>query len=216
MLNPTIESSQVLEDLQVLLDGSPVEIPAGRCSLGAIRSHLETLALEKHRVLWSFNVAGAATRTADSSHHREPSCRVEGQTFELDDVPIRIVRIALEQTADAREELDSVIAISLADQDGVACELWWKLARQLKQPLLTLSLLPEDLFGTSNGTVSILQLRRWQLEQLGAILREVNEACWSRDQNKLPNALQNLALGWLNSLQGSLELWQETLIARRG
>jgi hypothetical protein len=56
-------------------------------------------------------------------------------------------------------------------------------------------------------------LRKWQLEQIAAIIAEVNEGCWSGDQRVLFNALENRALPWLNHLQNSLSLLHETLQA---
>src|ERR1700694_261750 len=46
-------------ELEVMLDGKPVVLPAQRRSLAAIRSYLETLALEQQRILFSLRVDGA-------------------------------------------------------------------------------------------------------------------------------------------------------------
>jgi hypothetical protein len=215
MLNTIIDSSFDtsfdLRNPEILLDGAPIESPRGSHSVGAIRSHLETIALEHHRVLWSFNVEGPPTMPAESS-----TCRVEGLTMDLDDVPLRLIRIALEQTAEAKAALHEVLLTALVNEFATAANLWWKLAKQIKQPLLTVSLLSENILDTPCGTASVSQIRRWQLQQLGAILREANEACWPQAQHKFHNVLETRVLVWLNNLQNSLELWQETLLAARG
>lgn len=66
--------------------------------------------------------------------------------------------------------------------EGVgAREFWWRLAPDLKAPLLTLSLVPEFACGPANGRASLTQLRKWQLQQLAGIIREVDEAWWTED-----------------------------------
>ncbi len=208
--NSSVDSSSDLKNPQILLDGSPIELPRGRHSVGAIRSHLETIALENHRVLWSFNVEEPTGRIAESFNYR-----VEGLTMDIDDVPLRLIRIALQQTAEAKAALHKVLLTALIQEYAAAAELWWKLAKQLKQPLLTVSLLSENIIDMPPGTASVSQIRRWQLQQLGAILREANEACWPQAKNKFPRVLETRVLVWLNNLQSSLELWQETLLAAR-
>jgi len=42
-----------------MLDGLPVGLPSGHRSVNAIRCHLETLALERHRILYSLSVDGS-------------------------------------------------------------------------------------------------------------------------------------------------------------
>ena len=94
----------------------------------------------------------------------------------------------------------------------MAREFWWNLTRQLKQPLLTLTLMPEQLCGYAYAGVSPTQLRKWQLQQLGMIMKDVDEACWAENPSVLANALENRVLPWLGSLEASLELWLETLL----
>ena len=60
-----------------------------------------------------------------------------------------------------------------------------------------------------------MQLRKWQLQQLAAILIEVDEASWSEDSAALSNALEYRVLPWLHGLGTSLELWHDTLSAKQ-
>jgi hypothetical protein len=73
-------------------------------------------------------------------------------------------------------------------------ELWWSLAQGLKQPLLTLSLLPEAVCGPANGSASPMQLRRWQLQQLAGIIQEVDRACQTENPTALSDALETRVL----------------------
>src|SRR5437899_305560 len=177
MVSDTLEpSSSLRNDLEVLLDGSAVELPEGAHSLSAIRSYLETLTLQRQRVLCSFCVDGVAIPRPDAW---QPSTfsRIEAETFDLDEVPLRLLRVAAEQARHAQTLLQSAISLVRASEGQLAREFWWNLARDLKQPLLTMALLPDPLTGYSYGGASVSQLRKWQLEQLGMILGAVDEAC---------------------------------------
>ena len=55
-------SSVASKQVEVLLDGQPIRLPSERVTLNAIRSYLETLALEYQRVITSFTVDGIAAR----------------------------------------------------------------------------------------------------------------------------------------------------------
>jgi hypothetical protein len=72
--------------------------------------------------------------------------------------------------------------------------------------------MPENLCGHSYAGVSPTQLRKWQLQQLGMIMKDIDEACWADDPRILANALECRVLPWLESMKASLELWLETLL----
>ena len=78
---------------------------------------------------------------------------------------------------------------------------------------LTLNLVPDSACGGAAGGASISQLRKWQLEQLAMILKDVDAACWSEDLGMLSHALDHRVVPWLEDLQASLELCYETLLA---
>jgi len=212
MYADTIDPSCVREDVEILLDGSPVKLPPGRRSLNGIQSYLETLALERERVLCHLSIDGLPTNLSRPTNKRN-FARVEAQTFRLDDMPLQLIRTALDQTAHAQSEVHSAISVVLVKEGLVAREFWWNLARQLKQPLLTLTLMPENLCGHAYAGVSPTQLRKWQLQQLGMIMKDIDEACWADDPRILANALESRVLPWLESMQATLELWLETLLA---
>jgi hypothetical protein len=212
MFSNTIDSRSEKE-IEVLLDGLPVRVPSGRRSPSAIRCYLDTLALARQRILHSFTIDGQPADPGRPLATDGTFRRVEGETFELEQLPLQLIKSAKQQCADARKSLESAIVVVLINYSDVARECWWDLARKLKEPLLTLSLLPEDLRGGSNSVVSFAQLRRWQLEQLADILKDVDKACWSEDTRVLSNVLENRVVPWLNSLSDSLSLLHDTLCA---
>jgi hypothetical protein len=103
------------------------------------------------------------------------------------------------------------VTLILINNSAWAREHWWNVVRVLNQPMLTLSLVPEGAYNSNPSGASLTQLRRWQLQQLAAILKDVDEACWLEDSSALSNALESRVLPWLYGLQTSLELWHETL-----
>jgi len=71
--------------------------------------------------------------------------------------------------------------------------------------------MPETAYGSKAPGASLVQLRKWQLQQLGAILRDIDEASCSDNPAALSTALESRVLPWLQGLETSLELWHETL-----
>jgi hypothetical protein len=196
-----------------MLDGLPVEIPAGRRSLASIRSYLETLAMERQRILCSFSVDGERANLNQTLATQKKFSRVAAETIDLDDLPLQLIQTALEQTAAARERVESAITLVLINEGRLAREFWWDLAQALKAPLLTLSLLPETICGPANGRASLVQLRKWQLQQLARIIKAVDAACGLEDSGVLSTALETEVLPWLQKLHESVSLWQETASA---
>jgi hypothetical protein len=215
MYTDTIPSTSVREDLDILLDGSPVRLPPGRHSLSGIRSHLETLALGQQRVLGFLSVdgipAGRARKVTEPGHFT----RVEGRTFALDQIPLQLIRMTMEQVEQARQNVQSAVSLMLINDAAVARELWWDLTKDLKLPLMTLSLLPETLSGAFPGGASATQIRKWQLQQLGELYKDVDGACCAHNAAVLAQALESRVLPWLDNLEASLALLHTTVSAGR-
>ncbi len=201
------------EEIVVLLDGSPVEIPSERYSLNSIRCYLEMLCLEKQRVLCSLSVDGLRVNLALPSASSGKFARIESESIALDESALLILKTALQQAEHAREAVEAAFTLVLINNHKVARELWWNLARQLKDPILTLSLLPDGACGPANGRASLRQLRKWQLEQIAAIIRDVDAVCSTDDTIQISNILENRVLPWLQKLNELIQLWHETVMA---
>ncbi len=197
---------------QVTLDAETVLLPAGRNSLNAIRSHLESLALAGQRVLASFAVDGCPLNLSLPLVDQQAFCRVDAQTIPLDELPLLLLTTAGQQVARARESVEAALTLVLINSHSTARELWWNLACQLKEPVLTLSLMPENLCQICCGT-TFHKLRRWQLEQIAVIVRKVDAACDSHDNIQLSDALEKLVLPWLEQLDEHIQLWRDTTLA---
>jgi len=110
--------------------------------------------------------------------------------------------------------VQTAVDLVLINEADRARELWWSLSLALKEPLLTLSLLPEGICGPGEGQASLMQLRKWQLQQLGAVIQDVNNACEWDNPLVLSDALEIRVLPWLTKLQEFLTLLQETILSR--
>lgn len=201
------------DEIEIILDGLPVGLPAGRRSLGAIRCHLEALALERQRILYSLSVDGQPVNLTLPLPGRETFCRVEAGTVALEETSLLLLKKAFQQTDYARECVETALTLVLINDGQVAHEVWWNLALVLKEPVLTLSLLPDNICGAPDGSTSATQLRKWQLEQIAAIIRDVDESCRSPETIPLSNALENRVLPWLQNLSDLISLWHETVLA---
>jgi hypothetical protein len=171
------------------------------------------MALQQQRVLCSIHVAGWAISGAARSAESAALLRVEASTMELGDRTSLILNMALEQSGRVMRRVTKAIALVLINEAKVARELWWSLAKELKEPVLTLSLLPDNVCGPSHGQASFTQLRKWQLEQLAAIIRDVDEACESESTLELSDALAAHVLPWIESQLQLIKLWRDTVRA---
>ena len=201
------------DEIAIFLDGLPVEIPLARNSPNSIRCFLETLALENQRVLCSLSIDGCATNLALPLPRFGKFSRIEAESIALDESVLLLLKTAHQQTSHVRDCVETALTLVLINDAQVAHELWWNLARQLKEPILTLSLLPDHLCGQGNGGASLKQLRKWQLEQVAAIIRHVDQACVTNDTIHISNALENRVLPWLERLGELIQLWHETMLA---
>jgi len=213
MYTETCDSKSTEAQVEVLLDGLPVRLPFQRRSLSGICTHVDSVALGRQRVLTSLRVDGEEMNLAGPLPPSRRFASIECKSINLEQLPLHLVEAALEQIQHAREQIHAAVVFLLLNDGCAATEFCWQLARRLKAPVLTLSLLPNTVCGPTDGQTSMTQLRRWQLEQIGNIIKDVNEACWSGNQRMLFNALENRALPWLNQLQNTLSLMHETLQA---
>lgn len=204
---PSLQDGQ----LEVLLDGRPVKVPSERRSLSGIFSFLDTLALEQQRVLYWFAVDGHPTEPDERLCAQERHVRIEAASLDLQQFPSQFIRTAIQQTAHAIEEVQSAVSTVLINDTETARELWWRLAARLKCPLLTLSLLPQAGRRCDSQRPSLAELRKWQLQQLASLIKDVDDVCSADDTRPLSNMLERRVLPWLETLGDSLELWLETL-----
>lgn len=205
-----IEPSNLSGASVIIMDGIPVALPKGRSSLNSIRCYLETLALEKRQVLSALCVNGHKVNLSHPLPNKISFSRIEAETVGIEDHNLLVLATARAQTIFARDAVETALTLVLINNAKTASELWWGLALNLKEPVVTLSLLPDDLCRSTNGGAHPKQLRKWQLEQISIIIRAVDQACAGGDTIQISNALETRVLPWLDKLSDLIELWLET------
>lgn len=202
---PNFGIAESAGEIVVTLDCETVALPPGRKSLSAVRSYLESVALASQRILGEFVVDGCLVDLSlplDNVAFR----RVDAVTVALSELPLLLLATAGQQASRARASVEAALTLVLINNPGTARELWWQVASQLTEPVLTLSLMPENLCQLWCGT-TFNQLRRWQLEQISMIVRRVDETCDSQDNIRLSDALEKLVLPWLDRLAEHIQIW---------
>ena len=194
------------QEIDVFLDGYPVAIPPPRRSVAAIGSYLDMLALQQGRILCGLNVDGQPVCPIKDNQGSNSFREIRGETFQLDHLPLKLIQTAIGQASRAQEQVLWALVRAKTDYDHAARELWWSVARELKNPLLTLSLAPDKVWGPATGHASYNKTQEWQLEQLAAILEEVEANYWSQDSQRWVRVLENRVMPWIDGLLRSLQL----------
>jgi hypothetical protein len=184
-----------------------VTLPGGRNSLASIHSYLDSVALANQRILGEFLVDGHPVDLSQPMTNLAFR-RVDAVTAPLCELPLLLLTTAGRQAERARAAAEAALTLVLINNSNVARELWWNVASQLKEPVLTLSLMPENLCQLWCGT-TFQKLRRWQLEQISRIMQRVDQTCDSPNNIQLSDALENLVLPWLDRLGEHIRLWQD-------
>src|SRR5260221_3182545 len=135
IMQPELRDSSTGADLTVMLDGRPVVLPPQRRSLAAIRSYLETLALEQQRILFSLRIDGARVNLSAMLPTQRSFERIEAETIDLAQVPLQLIKTAMVQTTEAKTQVLSAVTLVLINDNDWAREHWWNLARLLHLPL---------------------------------------------------------------------------------
>jgi hypothetical protein len=211
MNNPNREYLEPVGDVLVTLDCEAISLPAGRNTLASVRSYLETMALANQRVLAEISVDGFSVDLAqplDQISFR----RLDALTVPLSELPLLLLTTARHQVDRVKATVEATLTLVLINPPTTARELWWKLACQLKEPVLTLSLMPEQLCQIWCGT-TFQKLRRWQLEQIAIIVERVDATCAAPDTIGLSDALETMVLPWLENLGDHIRLWQDAMQA---
>ena len=198
--------------IHVTLDGATVKVPAGRCSLNSVRCLLETLALEKQCVLAAIYVDGQPADLALSPAGTAGFSRVAAESIPLGELPLLLLTTAQQQVDRVRAAVENALTLVLINNRAAARELWWNIARQLKDPVLTLSLMPDSACKLCSS-VSFEQLRQWQFRQIATIVREVDAVCETGDNIMISDALERRVLPWLQKLNDLVRLWHQTVSA---
>lgn len=187
--------------VQVTLDGQAVELSSkqGR-SLQAIRSHLETIALKKHRVLFSLMVNGVPINLGDPVSPFKTFQKVVGRTIPFSQLSIQLVSVAADQVNSLHERVQHLALQVMINDWSKAEELWWDLMPQLKDPLLTLSFVPQSIAALPNGEeINEKSIRKFAAD-LVTIFEQMEAIIARKELLEFSNALEHQVLPWLRAV----------------
>ncbi len=196
---------------EVFLDGVRVSVPAERRSLAGICAWLEMMALRQRRVISTVRADGRTIGPDISGSGLQNVQLIEAETMGLEQMPLQVIATALEQTDRLLDHTAAALAQMCINDATGAREIWWRLAGELKLPLVTLSLLPQN--APAVGAAATLQQRRWQLEQLAQIIQSLDQEAQDGTARGLIGALETRLWPWLRALRQTLLLQREVLAA---
>lgn len=187
--------------VQVTLDGQAVELsPKQGRSLQAIRARLETIALKKHRVLFSLVVNGSPIPLGQSMSPFKTFHKVVARTISFSQMSFQLINVAAEQVNSLHERVERLALQVMINDWAKAEEMWWELMPELKDPLLTLNFVPQAIemlpYGEEIGAKALKKFS----DDLVRILEEIEQILARQELLELSNALENQLLPWLRGL----------------
>lgn len=187
--------------VQVTLDGQAVELTTqqGR-SLQAIRTHLETVALKRSRVLFSLTVNGIPVSLGESMSPFKTFHKVVARTIGFGQLSFQLVGVAADQVNTLHERVQRMSLQVMINEWRKAEEMWWDLMPDLKDPLLTLSFVPQAVEALPHGNEIGSKAVKKFTQDLVKILENIEQIIHRQDLLELSNALENDLLPWLRGL----------------
>jgi hypothetical protein len=199
--SPANNKQPAIPRVVVTLDGRAVELThqQGR-SLQAIRTHLETAALKRHRVLFSLTVNGVPVSLGESMSPFKTFHKIVARTIGFNQLSLQLVAVAADQVNTLHERVQRMALQVMINEWHKAEEMWWDLMPDLKDPLMTLSFIPQAIEMMPNGEeISAKAIKKFT-HDLVVILEEIDRIIARQELLEFSNALENDLLPWLRGL----------------
>lgn len=198
----------------ISLDGEMVALlPWERSSLRNVRRALETLALRRQRVLVAFNVDGKAMSLHSSLEEIGEYKIVAARTAGIDFLGVELLTSARRQTQELIDRVRQISLLVLINNAKAGKELWLDLQPDLREPLLTLSFLPEISQISPEGVPALTPSLIALTEELAGLSRRM-DALTSLECDVLTLSEGfDLVLSWLNNLMEAIHRARSVLYA---
>lgn len=188
----------VPSQVRVTLDGQLVGMSQQiRASLPAIRAHLEALVLCQRRILHGLVVDGVTPDLQRPAWSFDTSDNVVAATIRFDELAFQLLRLAREQVGQLRARGEAAVPLVLINEWPGVQRICWNLLPDLKEPLVTLGLLPELGRPTAGPLVAPAAICASQAQELGRIQQEVSGHCAFHDALASSDTLRHRLLPWL-------------------
>lgn len=197
--------------VRVTLDGRPIALaPQLQASLPAIRAHLEALALTHQRILHVLVVDGVTLNLQKPAWPFENFHHVAAATISFDELAFQLLRLAREQVGQLTARAEAAVLLVLINEWPAVQRIWWNLLPDLKEPLVTLSFLPELGLPPASPFAAPTVACARQAEELGRIQQEIEAHSAHHDALAISDTLEQRLLPWLAQLGATLEHLNET------
>ena len=195
----------VPSQVRVTFDGQPVGMYQQiRASVPAIRAHLEALVLCQRRILHGMVVEGVTPDLQRPAWSFDTFHQVVAATISFDDLAFQLLRLARQQVAQLRARAEAAVLLVLIHEWPGVQRIWWDLLPDLKEPLVTLSFLPDLGRPTAGPLDAPAATCAGQAQELGRIQQEVEGHCAFHDTLALSDTLEHRLLPWLTQLLDTL------------
>lgn len=192
--------------LQVTLDGENVGCWSTAAeSLASIRGHLETLALSKRRLLFSMTVDGTPVSLDRPLDGRGSGLTVVARTVGFEQLGFQLISVAEGQCGHLIQRLQNLMLLVLINSWEKGQEGWMRLLPELKDPILTISFIPEAVgFLPGGADISGRAVMR-RTDELSAVLVEIERVGLLRDPEEFSSVLESRLLPWLQEFHADLK-----------
>ncbi|HEY1171411.1 MAG TPA: hypothetical protein VGH19_08595 [Verrucomicrobiae bacterium] len=199
---------------QVTLDGEVVALPVEeRKSLRSIKCALEGMALQRERVLISMVVDGVPVSLQSTLKEKIDFRFVAGRTVSIDFLGLELLVAARRQVLDLidRSRLNALQV--LINPPTISRKLWQEMQPDLREPLLTLSFMPEIGLASVEGLPVMAPSLTALAEDLLALSRRMELLiCEEQDVYVLSEGFE-LIVCWLENLQEAIMRARNSLYA---
>ncbi len=191
------------------MDGKPLKLPDHiKGSLMAIRAYLESLALQKGRVVSFFTVDGLIINLCDEPIETKGLTRVNADTIGFDELTQQLISAACERLKYLHVTVESAITHVLINDWPEVQKLWESWRPDFKSPILVVNFLRE-LCGVRLDELSCCNATLAQhLTFFNSIIDEVEAVVVAKNTLEFSNFLEERYAPWLQQLSiflGQLE-----------
>ena len=187
--------------IKVVMDGKPLELPEHiEGSLTAIRSYLESLALQHGRVVSFFTVDGVIINIIEESIEIKGMQRVKADTISFDELTRQLISTSCDRLKQLHVAAESVITQVLINDWPEVQKLWEKWQPDFKSPILVVSFLRE-LCGVRLDELSCCNQTLGQhLTFFNPLVNDVEAVVATKNILQFSNLLENRYAPWLQQL----------------
>jgi hypothetical protein len=196
--------------IEVIMDGKPLELPVRiKGSLTAIRSYLESLALQHGRVVSFFTVDGIVINIIEESIEIKGMHRVKADTICFDELTRQLISTSCDRLKQLHVIAESAITQVLINDWPEVQKLWERWQPDFKSPILVVNFLRELCGVRLDELSSCNQTLGQHLTFFNPLIDEVEAVVAAKNILQFSNLLEERYAPWLQQLSVFLRQLEE-------